>query len=109
MRIRNSAERLSSTNLNANSNVNTKMNVVKNENLRTGREVLTSTYISPQTPTSPQGRLLGDSGGQPPLEEARIAAREPVASRLEGLSLGQEGRHRIKVDHQYLYKVISTF
>ena len=81
------------------------MNVVKNENLRTGREVLTSTYISPQTPTSPQGRLLGDSGGQPPLE----AAREPVASRLEGLSLGQEGRHRIKVDHQYLYKVISTF
>ena len=107
MRIRNSAERLSSTNLNANSNVNTKMNVVKNENLRTGREVLTSTYISPQT--SPQGRLLGDSCGQPPLEEARVAAREPVASRLEGLSLGQEGRHRIKVDHQYLYKVISTF
>jgi len=27
------------------------------------------------------------------LEEAR----EPVASRLEGLSLGQEGRHRIKI------------
>merc|ERR1712108_80659 len=51
-----------------------------------------SAHMGPPTPTSPQGQLLGEAGG-PPLEEAR----EPVASRLEGLSLGQEGRHRIKI------------
>ena len=72
------------------------MNVVNcNENLRTGsREVLSqnANILPQQTPTSPQGQLLGELSGQP-LEEAR----EPVASRLEGLSLGQEGRHRIKV------------
>ena len=105
VRFRNSTERLSTNNLNLNANIN--------ENLRTGsREVLSqSAQISPaQTPASPQAPLLGESvgqlggqpggqpgdqlGGQPALEESR----EPVASRLEGLSLGQEGRHRIKVD-----------
>merc|ERR1719341_1965837 len=69
------------------------MNVVNcNENLQTGSREGLSQNILPQTPTSPQGQLLGELSGQP-LEEAR----EPVASRLEGLSLGQEGRHRIKI------------
>merc|ERR1711974_428873 len=76
-----------------NSNLNANLNVVNNENPRTGsREVLSqSAHISPQTPTSPQGQLLGEAGGGPPLEEAR----EPVASRLEGLSLGQENLPRL--------------
>merc|ERR1719341_2694247 len=95
VRFRNSTERLTNTNTNLN-NVNANMNVVNcNENLRTGsREVLSqnANILPQQTPTSPQGQLLGELSGQP-LEEAR----EPVASRLEGLSLGQEGRHRIKI------------
>merc|ERR1711974_330711 len=93
VRFRNSTERLTVTS--SNSNLNANLNVVNNENPRTGsREVLSqSAHISPQTPTSPQGQLLGEAGGGPPLEEAR----EPVASRLEGLSLGHEGRHRIKI------------
>merc|ERR1719341_1473375 len=98
VRFRNSTERLStntnlstSTNLSTNLNFSTSLNLNVaniNENLRTGsREVPSqSAHISPaQTPTSPHG--------PPTLEEAR----EPVASRLEGLSLGQEGRNRIKV------------
>jgi len=93
VRFRNSTERLSiNTNSNLN-NVNANMNVVNcNENLQTGSREGLSQNILPQTPTSPQGQLLGELSGQP-LEEAR----EPVASRLEGLSLGQEGRHRIKI------------
>ena len=100
VRFRNSTERLTGTTNNSN------LNVVNNENLRTGgREVLSqSAHISPQTPTSPQGQLLGEAGGQP-LEEAR----EPVASRLEGLSLGQEGRHRIKViSWIYINKILMN-
>ena len=106
VRFRNSTERLSiNTNSNLN-NVNANMNVVNcNENLQTGSREGLSQNILPQTPTSPQGQREAGGGGHcQPLEEAR----EPVASRLEGLSLGQEGRHRIKVVLLF-YQDIPTF
>jgi len=101
VRFRNSTERLTSNNLNRSQPISTERltsSNLNNEQLRTGgsREVSNPSSVSPShTPNSfplqAPPPLSGESGAA--FEEAR----EPVASRLEGLNLGQEGRHRIKI------------
>merc|ERR1719192_301253 len=104
VRFRNSAERPSTivnlSNLLAANRVNAK---TSNESREGGNN-----SPAQQTTTSPQGQTGGELAGQHGQHGQQVQhgqheqstqeePREPVASRLEGLSLGPEGKHRIKI------------